>query len=683
MEELKKRLSQKKRYRTQTPYKFETIQTIPKQKYIINNKNIEYSISLKLPSDKNSIEVECSRVNTKMKFEASIKLEELKEKCNLFHICQNLADVFKIFNNCFNNKKAKIGEETSDSINLILIVPNYIDNIEENICLNLIRTKDKIDSGLKFEKIDNNKLLDNLLRENNNGINLGLDLIQKITDLAQNDIAKDNLINKLICLWDSTIKEIKQIKEDIEMIKKKIGMDQKDDTDKEKDKDNDNENENENDNDNDNDNNNKMEGIINEEVEMEEKEEEELEDEKEDSRFKYNEESEEEEEFEEDTEQIREREKLKNNLRQYRKSRSEIKQSKKNTISYSITTPQKKSKLNSNNISNSNPPPQMSYSKTIIKKSNVKYLGDNNFIVFESINKQIILVFSSIRNTINLFDVDKYEIIKEIPEAHKSQITNFRYARDTNYNRDLLLSIADKIKNIRIWDIKTLNCILNIDQVYSNGFLFSACFLIDEINKKNYVISINYNSEPLKIFSLEGNNLYSQIKDFEHKIYAVDTFFNKLERKYYIILGCETCIMSLNFEEQTLYKTYSDYKSDCLHMYFSINCKDNKVYLIDSDLKGYIRIWDFNTGKMLKKYLLGEKLKLRGICLWDENYVFVGASDKFIKLVDLKNGEVVDNLRCYDNVTTIKKIYSYKFGECLLLQGRSNNGQIKLWKKIN
>ena len=676
MEELKKRLSQKKRYRTQTPNKFETIHTIPKQKYIINNKNNEYAISLKLPADKNLIEIECSQTKNKMKFEASIKLEELKEKCKLFHICQNLSDVFKIFNNCFNNKKAKIEEENNDSINLILIIPNYIENIEENISFNLIRmTKDKIGSGMTFENIDNNKLLDNLLRENN-GINLGLDLIQKITDLTQNDIAKDNLINKLICLWDATIKEIKKIKEDIEMIKKRIGMDKKDD-----DKDNDNKDKA---NDNNSDSNNKIGRIINEEIEMEEKEEEELEDEKEDSRFKYNEESEEEEEFEEyeDTEQIKERENLKNNLRQYRKSRSEIKQSKKSMISYTIT-PQKKSKLNPNNIYSSNPPPKMSFCKNLIKKSMVKYLGDNNFIVFESINKEIILVFSSVRNTINFFDIDKYELIKDIPEAHKSQITNFRYARDTNYNRDLLLSIADKIKNIRIWDIKTLNCILNIDQVYSNGFLFSACFLIDEINKKNYVISINYNSEPLKIFSLEGNNLYSQIKDFEHKIYVVDTFFNKFKRKYYIILGCETCIISLNFEEQTIYNIYNDYSSDCLHMYFSINCKDNKVYLIDSDLKGYIRIWDFDTGKMLKKYLLGEKLKLRGICLWNENYVFVGASDKFIKLVDLRNGEVVDNLRCYDNVTTIKKIHSYKFGESLLLQGRSNNGQIKLWKKIN
>ena len=158
----------------------------------------------------------------------------------------------------------------------------------------------------------------------------------------------------------------------------------------------------------------------------------------------------------------------------------------------------------------------------------------------------------------------------------------------------------------------------------------------------------------------------------------------KLDFDYlYIILGGEKYIVSYNFEEQTIYKQYYDFSSNCVHMYFEICTKEGKIYLIESDIVGFVRIWDFDVGSMLKKYLIGEKLKLRGICLWNEDYVFVGASDRKIKLVDLKNGEVVDNLKCNDIVTTIKKIYSYKFGECLLLQGRSNNGQIKLWKKIN
>ena len=669
MEELKKRLSQKKKNRTQSQNGIKNIQTISKQKYMINYNNIEYCISLKLPLEKDMIIIECSSKNTQMEYEANIKLEELKEKCRIFNICKNLEEVFKIFNNCFNSRKVKLEEQNNDSINLILIVPNYIDNIEENVYFNLIRSNFTNSPVIKLKKIDNNELLDNLMKDNNE-IKLGLGLIQKITDLTQNDIAIENLLNKLVCLWKGTIKEIKEIKEDIELIKKHLGICKKDNKNEDKNKYNINDNQ--------------IEGIINEESEIEEKEEEEPEededeDEKEESRFKFNEQNDDLEEYDEkeDTEKEKETEKLKDSLQ---KPKSEIKQIRKRVISQMIT-PLTKSTLNSSNSNILKSPPKLSFCKNIIKKSMVKYLGDNNFIVFESINKEIILVFCSIRNTINFFDIEKEIIIKSIPDSHKSQITNFRYAKDTNYNRDLLLSIADKIKNIKIWDINTSNCILNIDEAYFSGFLFSACFLVDEINKRNYVISVNYNSEPLKIYSLEGKNLYSQIRDIGYKIYLVDTFFNKEEKKYYIILGCETCILSINFEEQTIYKKYHDNNSECVHMYFSINCKGKKVLLIDSDLEGYIRIWNFDNAKMLRKYLIGEKLKLRGMCLWNENYIFVGASDKNVKLIDLRNGEIIENLKCYDNISTIKKIYSYIYGECLLLQGKSNNGQIKLWKK--
>lgn len=667
MEELKKRLSQKKRYRAQSQNRLNSIQIISKQKYIINYNNIDYYISIKLPLEKDMIIIECSPKKTQIEYEANIKLEELKEKCRIFNMCKNLEEVFKIFNNCFNSKKAKLEEENNDSINLILIVPNYIDNIEENVYFNLIRSNNANSSVIKLKKIDNNELLDNLMKDNNE-IKLGLGLIQKITDLTQNDIAIENLLNKLVCLWKGTMKEIKEIKEDIELIKKHIGITKKDNKNEDKNKykvDN---------------NDIHIGGIINEESDLEEKEEEELEeeeDEKEESRFKFNEQNDDLEEYDEKEYTEKEREKLKGNLQ---KPKSEIKQIRKRVISQMIS-PLTKSTLNSSNSNNLQSPPKLSFCKNIIKKSLVKYLGDNNFIVFESINKEIILVFCTIRSTINFFDIEKEIIIKSIPDAHKSQITNFRYAKDSNYNRDLLLSIADKIKNIKIWDINTLNCILNIDEAYFSGFLFSSCFLIDEINKRNYVISVNYNSEPLKIYSLEGKNLYSQIRDIGYKIYLVDTFFNKVEKKYYIILGCETCIISLNFEDQKIYRKYHEKNSECVHMYFSINCKGKKVLLIDSDLSGYIRIWNFDNGNMLRKYLIGEKLKLRGMSLWNENYVFVGASDKNVKLVDLRNGEVIENLKCYDNITTIKKIYSYVYGECLLLQGRLNNGQIKLWKK--
>ena len=118
-------------------------------------------------------------------------------------------------------------------------------------------------------------------------------------------------------------------------------------------------------------------------------------------------------------------------------------------------------------------------------------------------------------------------------------------------------------------------------------------------------------------------------------------------------------------------------------MFFTLYQKENDIFLIEADLIGYVRMWNFDAGTLIKKYIIGEKLKLRGMCLWNENFLFVGASDRKVKLVDLKTGEILDNLKCNEIVCNIKKINSKKFGECLLMQGKSNNGQIKLWKNIN
>ena len=52
-----------------------------------------------------------------------------------------------------------------------------------------------------------------------------------------------------------------------------------------------------------------------------------------------------------------------------------------------------------------------------------------------------------------------------------------------------------------------------------------------------------------------------------------------------------------------------------------------------------------------------------------------------IKLVDIKNGEVINNLVGNNNaVINIKKIRHPKYGDCLISQGIKDN-QIKLWIK--
>ena len=108
----------------------------------------------------------------------------------------------------------------------------------------------------------------------------------------------------------------------------------------------------------------------------------------------------------------------------------------------------------------------------------------------------------------------------------------------------------------------------------------------------------------------------------------------------------------------------------------------NIIKMIESSYDGYIRIWNFHLGLLLNKIKINN-LNLKGISLWNDNYLFVGCSDKTIKLIELNNGLIVKNLTSHDDIViTVKKIIHPKYGKCLISQnlGRSN---IKLWINKN
>ena len=55
-------------------------------------------------------------------------------------------------------------------------------------------------------------------------------------------------------------------------------------------------------------------------------------------------------------------------------------------------------------------------------------------------------------------------------------------------------------------------------------------------------------------------------------------------------------------------------------------------------MDGSIRIWDFHLGLLLKIKVSFEGLF--AICLWNNNYLFVGYNYKEIKIIDFNNKKV-------------------------------------------
>ena len=327
-------------------------------------------------------------------------------------------------------------------------------------------------------------------------------------------------------------------------------------------------------------------------------------------------------------------------------------------------------------------PERITYLRDVTKDSFSYFYLDNTFIVFTSFQNIFTLIYATKEKSIVSFDLINYKKINEIRGAHEELITNIRHIKDNSNKRDLVLSVSYD-SNIKLWDYNNLEYLNEVKNIYKNGYLFSACFLNDK--NKLYIIAGNYseNNDTLKVYDLKGNYI-KQINDSYGSTSFINSFYDSRNSKNYIITGNIGCVKSFDFNKNKLYHIYSeeDYNDHC-SVIINCNIYNKIIRLIESSGDGTIKIWNFHSGILMKRINIIYNKRVLGLCLWSDNYIFVGCEDKTMKLVDIKNEEVVNNLiGNNDIVLNIKKIKHPKYGDCLISQGLKNN-QIKLWiKKI-
>ena len=186
----------------------------------------------------------------------------------------------------------------------------------------------------------------------------------------------------------------------------------------------------------------------------------------------------------------------------------------------------------------------------------------------------------------------------------------------------------------------------------------------------------------MNVYNLNNDEI-EEIKYFHGITYFLKTFYNEKNNNSYIITGHYNYIISYDYNNGKQYRQYKDGKS-LQHSSAIIYEKNAEVKLIESCWDGYVRIWNFDSGKLLQKIdviIYEEKLKklLTGLCLWDNDYAFVGYDGAYIILVDIKNGNVIKKLKDNDNapVLSIEKI-STNLGEYLITQEFNCNDMIVL-----
>ena len=157
----------------------------------------------------------------------------------------------------------------------------------------------------------------------------------------------------------------------------------------------------------------------------------------------------------------------------------------------------------------------------------------------------------------------------------------------------------------------------------------------------------------------------------------IDIYYDEILDKKYIITGNLNYIKSYDYNENELYFKYYD-NGMGYHFSIIIHNQYGIRKIIDSCEDGFIRIWNFHSGLLLNKIKINGD-NLNGICLWNSNYLFVGCDEGTIKLIDLINGIMVEELIGHNKeVLSIKKVEHPIYGDCLISQGYEDD-QIRIW----
>ena len=300
---------------------------------------------------------------------------------------------------------------------------------------------------------------------------------------------------------------------------------------------------------------------------------------------------------------------------------------------------------------------------------------DNSVSVFKSINNIFYLIYTTRNFSIISYDIVHERKINEINNSHNNEIFNLKHYLDKINQRDLLLSISKF--SLKVWSIKNFECIIKIN--YSNEKFISSACLLSDINQYYIIVKYYlypYYQDPLLVFNFEGKKI-KEIKNSLGEPCFIDIYYDNKYTKYYIITGNKGYIKAFDYNKNELYKIFDNKYYGDYNISVVINEKENLVQLISSCTSGSLVIWNFHTGEFLKEIkIMGV---LFGICLWNENYLFVGGSDHSIHLIDLNKGEEIKVLNGHENyVINVKKIYLPGNGEFLISFGQEND-KIKLW----
>ena len=319
-------------------------------------------------------------------------------------------------------------------------------------------------------------------------------------------------------------------------------------------------------------------------------------------------------------------------------------------------------------------PKDLIYKEDICSSAHKTNSIDKVFCAFKSYSGESLVVWGTPQYSIEFFDLEKNKIIKTITRAHNQTIFSCRHYSDIKNRIDYLIS-SSYDRTVKVWDIKTFSYFVNISNAHSGYYIYSVSILCDEKENSNYIITSAPN-EYMKIWDFKGKFIRNCGQNDE-STYFIDVYYDNKERNHYILNANSNDVKSYKFKTGELYHKYKG-TPQTWHMSVVVNENRDNHILIESDGNGYIRMWEFHTANLIKVIASSPTLNLRGICLWNDDYLFASGNDYQVKLFDLTAGKFIQSFKGHTStVCTLEKIVHPKYGECLISQGL--DGKLKIW----
>ena len=285
--------------------------------------------------------------------------------------------------------------------------------------------------------------------------------------------------------------------------------------------------------------------------------------------------------------------------------------------------------------------------------------------VFTNSLNQLLLAYSNTTNLIEIYDLVNFSVVTSLA-GHTSQIYGIKSFYDQKTSNDYLVSTAYD-KTIKIWSAKScFVCLQTVNNAHTSYYLYSVLVFHDELSDMNSIISCAPN-ELMKVWDLNLNFIRSFGITNDYVYYTNLWYCIKTKQNYIITAG------NVDFKifEFTSGKTFKTFKTETNTWTMSgiVQYYDMVPHLIGADGLGWLRIWNIESGVVIKS-ISASGSNIRGISLWNENYVCASSSDKSIKIYDLKNGIVSTSLHGHkDVVSYCGKVLHPLLGEILISAG--------------